>query len=82
MFAFTVSAVVFTYCSIYGGYCRQREIRYQYVAKWQKRAFIDKTSNRKVIDDRPTRKSHNKTLPFASEDPLVVSSLTIISLTV
>ena len=54
MFAFTVSAVVFTYRSIYGGYCRQREIRYRYVAKWQKRAFIEKTSDRKVIDDRPT----------------------------
>ena len=31
-----------------------REIRYRYVAKWQKRAFINKTSDRKVIDDRPS----------------------------
>ena len=54
-----VSAVVFTYCSIYGGYCRQREIRYRYVAKWQKLAFIDRTSDRKVIDDRPSCNLHD-----------------------
>ena len=53
-----VSAVVFTYCSIYGGPLSTKRDTctctfYRYVAKWQKHAFIDKTSDRKVIDDRP-----------------------------